>query len=278
MKSKYVAAAVVFVSIATIAGTVSFANQRSSEDSEGSVETPDTTPAPTTEFEAVATTTTLPSSTAGDSDAEAAPSRTLTTTPPELSIPSPEEVGRPRASNDEVLATYGAFEIRKLVATGAAADGGDWWTTTWNRTLPSGATVWCLGSPSGAACWDDAFLPASAPAVALAIGGWPPDVKVLVAPAVTVSGIEIDGVSTPFEQESLDLPSGRSIVALPLPNRSVDIVVRFVADSRDGTLDIPFEAEFEEADLGSLATPDRLSIEYGPMPGMAVGETTTPGQ
>lgn len=209
-----------------------------------------------------------------DSPAPTPPESEAANPAPEISYPTQDEVGRAPASSDDVLATHAAFQDRKLAATGSGADDRDWWATTWHRTLESGATIFCVGSPTGSACHDDAYLPSPEPVMVLSVGGWPPEFVALVDADVTVTAVTVDKSSVNFDQVPLDVPSGRSIVAIPLPNRSVDVSVAFVADGREGTLSLPFTAEFTQEDLDTFASPAHISIEYGPTPGMAVGETT----
>ncbi|MEM1334752.1 MAG: hypothetical protein AAGG08_14970 [Actinomycetota bacterium] len=285
MRSKYLIGAIAIIVAATVAGLVLFADQRSSGESTRTVDEPSsanqeelppaTTPSPVA---ASSGDQTLGGSTASELALEdSQPPTTTVPTTPERELPTPEEVGRPQPSIDEVRTVLGAVETRKLVASGVASNEADWWTTTWHQTLASGATVFCLGSPSGAGCWDDEFLPTEVPVAVIAIGGWPPNAQVLVAADILVSTVEVDDVAVAFQQVPLDVPSGRSIVAIPLPNRSVDVVVRYEDDAQDGTLVVPFEAEYENADLSTLDAPERVAIEYRPEPGMVVGDVTSSG-
>lgn len=119
---------------------------------------------------------------------------------------------------DEYLRLSDEFEERFTLTDELDASGTSrWWATAWTGTFDDGSQAVCIGTILSVSCINDTTWYPIAPVTVHRIGGAPPELVLIVEAGVTVTDIRIDDQPRDVHQTDLEVPSGRSAIALSIP-------------------------------------------------------------
>lgn len=173
---------------------------------------------------------------------------------------------QPQADLNEHRRLASAFEDRFVVAEEFDESGSPlWYATAWTGYLGENPAV-CIGTPLSVGCIDDANFQPIAPVTVKAIGGFPPELVLIAEPKTVVTELSINGRVINVAQVDLRIPSGRTAIALSLPEgASARVVVGYTdASGSDGRYAFDYDFITTAQDVGSLDRDLLLAREYAP--------------
>lgn len=154
-----------------------------------------------------------------------------------------------RVDMDEMFRLIDAYEDRFVLADEFDANGlSQWWATAWTGSWDDGSSAVCIGTMLSVSCISDEAWEPIAPVTVHRIGGSIAELVLIAEPGVTVTDIRIGDRSLGVHQIGLQVPSGRSAVALPLPESGAIAVYYTAADGEEGSYFIEY-SPVDESDI-----------------------------